>query len=133
MPENKNIPIKEQFTVGSKGAKAHIHAALNEFGKLLFSFMCTDARFGSVGDPVSFNDIRMFYSKIRMVYDEVAFERIKSNIDFRTHVDRIGDEFERMSTHVYCIVCARQYRLHQTIPSSSIICRLNKHHIYHGR
>lgn len=96
---------------------------MKELGKRIFSFLCTDVQYGSDGDPISFNDIVAFYKNIRMLYDEVQFGRIKSNIDFRAHVDRIGDEFERMF-HMYNTVAI--YNCVQTHLSTTIIYHLNK-------
>ena len=109
VPESQNIPIKLQFNSGSKGPTSHVFALRNELEQLIFTLMCTDLQYGPETAPVQFNDIEMFYNNILQLFDEIPFDTIKRNIDFRDHVIRVADTFERVSTNIKTVI-AFSYR-----------------------
>ena len=96
VPESQNIPIKTQIVLGGKGPDAHVFALRNEMELLIFRLMCTDLQYGPASDPVKFNDIDDFYHNIHMLFEEIPFDTIKRNINFRENVNRIGTTFQRV-------------------------------------
>lgn len=60
-----------------------------------FRSLCTDLQYGPSSDPIAFNDLELFYKHIVELQDKVSVSDIRHNIEFRSHIERLAQTFDR--------------------------------------